>query len=179
MMAARVVDYKPAAPRAFDEVKADIRRQLEHNASSELAQKAGREKLALLQQGKDSGLVFGKPVALARNQAQPGFQTDALARIFQGEPAKLPEFAGMPAPDGGFVIYKIVRVIDPPAPDAARLATFSTRVGEQLGRELFAANLASLKAKADVKINQTALDKDSRSGEAPAPSGPPLPGRRR
>ncbi len=69
MMAARVVDYKPAAPRAFDEVKADIRRQLEHNASSELAQKAGREKLALLQQGKDAGLVFGKPVTLG---SQPG-----------------------------------------------------------------------------------------------------------
>lgn len=179
MMAARVVDYKPAAPRAFDEVKADIRRQLEHNAAGELAQKAGREKLALLQQGKDAGLVFGKPVTLGRNQAQPGFQADALARIFQGEPAKLPEFVGMTAPDGSFVVYKIVRVIDAPAPDAARLSTFSTRLGEQLGRELFTANLASLKAKADVKINQLALEKDSRSGEAPAPSAPPLPGRRR
>ncbi len=97
MMAARVIDYKPAAPRAFDEVKADIRRQLEHTAASELAQKAGKEKLALLQQGKDAGLVFGKPVTLTRNQAQPGFQTDALARIFQGDPAKLPEYVGMPA----------------------------------------------------------------------------------
>jgi len=179
MMAARVIDYKPAAPRAFDEVKADIRRQLEHTAASELAQKTGREKLALLQQGKDAGLVFGKPVTLARNQAQPGFQTEALARIFQGDPAKLPEYVGMPAPDGGFAIYKIVQVIAAPAPDAARLSTFSARVGEQLGRELFAANLASLKAKAEVKINQTALEKDSRSGEAPAPVAPSPPARRR
>ncbi len=69
MMAARVIDYKPAAPRAFDEVKADIRRQLEHNAASELAQKTGKEKLALLQQGKDAGLVFGKPVTAG---PQPG-----------------------------------------------------------------------------------------------------------
>jgi peptidyl-prolyl cis-trans isomerase D len=178
MMAARVVDYKPAAPRAFDEVKADIRRRLEHNAASELAQKIGKEKLALLEQGKDAGLTFGKTVTLSRNQAQPGFQADALTRIFQGDPAKLPEFVGMPAPDGSFAIYKIVQVIAAPAPDAGRLSTFSARMGEQLGRELFAANLASLKAKADVKINQTALEKDSRSGEAPAPS-PPLPGRRR
>lgn len=179
MMAARVVDYKPAAPRPFDEVKADIRRRLEHNAASELAQKAGKEKLALLEQGKDAGLAFGKTVTLARNQAQPGFQADALARIFQGDPAKLPEYVGMPAPDGGFIIYKIVQVIAAPAPDAARLASFSARVSEQVGRELFAANLASLKAKADVKINQTALEKESGSGEAPAPRAPPSPGRRR
>jgi peptidyl-prolyl cis-trans isomerase D len=179
MMAARVVDYKPASPRAFDEVKADIRRRLETNAASELAQKTGKEKLALLEQGKDAGLVFGKPVSLTRNQVQPGFQPDALTRIFQGEPAKLPDYIGMPGPEGGFIVYKITKVIDAPAPDAARLATFSTRVGEQLGRELFAANLASLKAKADVKINQSALEKDLRSGDAPAPSSPLPQGRRR
>ena len=32
LMAARVVEYKPAAPRAFDDVKAEIRRQLERTA---------------------------------------------------------------------------------------------------------------------------------------------------
>jgi peptidyl-prolyl cis-trans isomerase D len=179
MMAARVVDYKPASPRPFDDVKSDIRRRLETNAASEFAQKAGKEKLALLEQGKDAALVFGKPVSLTRNQVQPGFQPDALTRIFQGEPAKLPEYIGMPGPDGGFIVYKITQVIAAPAPDAARLSTFSTRVGEQLGRELFAANLASLKAKADVKINQSALEKDSHSGEAPAPSSPLPQGRRR
>ena len=84
----------------------------------------------------------------------------------------------MPAPDGGFIIYKIVQVIEAPAPDAARVSAFSTRVGEQLRREL-AANLASLKAKAEVKINQAALEKDSRSGDAPAPIVPPLPTRQR
>ena len=62
----------------------------------------------MLEQGKDAGLAFGKPATLTRNQAQPGFQPDALTRIFQGDPAKLPEYVGMPAPDGGFIIYKIV-----------------------------------------------------------------------
>jgi hypothetical protein len=124
-------------------------------------------------------LTFGKPVTLTRNQTQAGIQPDALTRIFQGDPAKLPEYVGMPAPDGSFVIYKIVQVLSAPPPDAARLSTFSARVGEQLGRELFAANLASLKAKADVKINQAALEKDLNSGEAPPATSPPLPGRRR
>ncbi len=52
LMAARLVEYKPAAPRPFDDVKDEIRRQLVRQGAVELAQKAGREKLALLEQGK-------------------------------------------------------------------------------------------------------------------------------
>ena len=52
-------------------------------------------------------------------------------------------------------------MIAPPPPDAARVAAFNDRIGEQVGRELFNAYLASLKAKADVKINQTNLEKKS------------------
>ena len=52
LMAGRVVEYKPAAPRPFDDVKDEIRRQLAQREASEMAQKAGREKLALLEQGK-------------------------------------------------------------------------------------------------------------------------------
>ena len=36
---------------------------------------------------------------------------------------------------------------------------FSTRVGDQVGRELLAAYVADLKAKTDVKVNQTNLEK--------------------
>ena len=50
-------------------------------------------------------------------------------------------------------------MIQPPPPDAARVSAFKERIGEQLGREMFNAYLASLKAKADVKINQTNLEK--------------------
>jgi hypothetical protein len=51
-------------------------------------------------------------------------------------------------------------VIEASAPDAARLTAFTDRVGEQMGRELVAAYVASLKAKADVKINQANLEKE-------------------
>ena len=179
MMAARVIEYKPAAPRPFNDVEADIRRQLEHKAASEAAQKAGAEKIALLEQGKEAGLSFGKAVTLSRNQPQPGFPPDALGRIFQGHPAKLPAYAGITGPDGGFVVYEIRKVIAAPAPEAARVAAFTSRVGEQLGRELFSANVTSLKAKADVKINQAMLDKETAAaGAADAGGAPQVPRRR-
>ena len=159
LMAARVVEYKPAAPQPFDDVKAEIRRQLERKAASELARKAGKEKLALLEQGKDAGLTFGKPVTLTRNQPQPGFPPAALTMIFQADASKLPSYAGSPNERGGFSIYRLLRVIEPPAPDPAKLAAFGNRVGDQLGRELMNAYVASLRGKAEVKINQANLDK--------------------
>ena len=157
LMAGRIVEHKPAAPRPLAEVADEIRRQLVRKAAGELAQKAGREKLALLEQGrsaKDAGVVFGQPVTLNRNQAQPGFSPDALTRIFRLAPESLPKYLGLPNERGGFSIYRVERVIEPPPADAAKLAAASARIGEQLGRELFAADLAVLKAKSDVKINQ-------------------------
>ncbi|MEO8740632.1 MAG: SurA N-terminal domain-containing protein [Casimicrobiaceae bacterium] len=159
LMAARVVEYQAATPRPFDEIKADIRRSLETKAASELAQAAGKEKLAALQAKKDVPISFGKPVTLARNQPQPGFTQDALVRIFQADPAKLPAYVGATGEGGGYAIYKVQQVHAAPAPDAARLAGVSGRMGEQLGREMFNAYVASLKAKADVKINQVNLEK--------------------
>jgi len=173
LMAARVVDYKPASPRPFDEVKAEIRRQLERKAAGELAQAAGKVKLALLQQGKDAGVTFSKPATLMRNQPQPGYPPAALAMIFQADATKLPAYAGSVNERGGYSIYRIERVIAPAAPDTARLTAFSDRVGEQMGRELTAAYVASLKAKADVKINQANLEKEGeRAGPAQKPVSP-------
>ena len=60
---------------------------------------------------------------------------------------------------GGYSIYKVVKVIDAPAPDAGKLGMASTRVGSEMGRELMTAYLASLKAGAEVKLNQAALEK--------------------
>jgi peptidyl-prolyl cis-trans isomerase D len=159
LMAARVLDYKPATTRPFDDVKAEIRRQLERNAASELAQKTAKEKLALLEQGKDAGVSFGKPVTLTRNQTQPGFPPDALIKIFQANANKLPAYVGAPAERGSFSVYKVTQVVTPPATDPERLKAFNNRVGDQVGHELFNAYLASLKSKADVKINQANLEK--------------------
>lgn len=162
LIAGRVVEYKPAAPLPYDQVKEDIRRQLVRRATSEAAQTAGAQKLAQLQQGKSEkeiGLTFGAATRVDRNRAQPGIAPDALKRIFQADPTKIPEYVGGPSDRGGFSIYKIVQVITPPAPDAAKLAAAGNRIGEQVARELFNAYVATLKGRSEVKINQANLEK--------------------
>jgi peptidyl-prolyl cis-trans isomerase D len=162
LMAARLLEYKPAAPRPFDEVKEQIRKQLVRQGAIELAQKAGREKLALLEQGRsdrDVGLSFAKTVAVARNQPQPGFPPDALTKIFHADVRKLPRYIGSASDRGGFSIYKLVNVINPPEPEPARLASARKGIADARSREIFDAYIADLKAKAKVEIIQANLDK--------------------
>ncbi|HKU86954.1 MAG TPA: SurA N-terminal domain-containing protein [Casimicrobiaceae bacterium] len=161
LMAGRIVEYKPAAPRPLAEVQDEIRRQLTHKAASELAQQAGREKLALLAQGKEreAGLSFGKPVTVLRNQPQQGIAPEALKTIFEEDSHKLPAYSGAVTASGSYAIYKLEKVIDAPAPDAAKLQAAGARVGSEIGRELMSAYLASLKSEGDVKINATALER--------------------
>ena len=132
-------------------------------AASELAQKAGREKLALLEQGKsdkEAGVAFGKPVDVLRSQPQPGFTPEALTRVFQADADKLPAYIGAPNERGGFSIYKLVKVVDAAGRrrGEGRGGTREDRRAAR-SRELFDAYVASLKAKADVKINQANLEK--------------------
>ncbi|HEX6795856.1 MAG TPA: SurA N-terminal domain-containing protein [Casimicrobiaceae bacterium] len=159
LMAGRIVEYKAAAPKPFADVKDEIRQQLTRQRASEMAAKAGREKLALLEAGKDAGITFDKPLTLTRNQVQPGVTPDALKTIFEASEQRLPAYVGATNDKGGFSIYRLDKVIDPPAADAAKVEAASTRVGSELGRELMNAYLASLKAETDVKINQAALEK--------------------
>ena len=162
LIAGRILEYKPAAPRPFADVKDEIRNQLQRKGASELAQKSGSEKLKLLNAGKsdkEAGVTFGKPVTVGRGQFQAGLSPDVLTRVFQLNPDKLPSYTGATNERGGFSIVKVLQVITPSEGDKARVDMASSRLSDQLGREMLAAYMASLKAKADVKINQANLEK--------------------
>jgi peptidyl-prolyl cis-trans isomerase D len=159
LMAARVIDHQAAAPRPFADVKVEIERQLKQKAASEMAVKAGKDKLALLEQGKDAGLHWGKPQILSRQQRVPGFGEDAIQQIFRANAAKLPAYAGSANEAGGFSLYKISKVELPASNDEAKLKVVSAKIGDQLGREAFGAYFAALKQKTEVKIHQENLEK--------------------
>ncbi len=162
LIAARILEYKPGAPRPFDEIKDEIRRQITRKAATDLAQNSGRAKLAMLIEGKgdkQAGVTFGKPVQIGRNPAQAGFSPDAITQVFQANQDKLPAFVGASNERGDYSIYKVLAVTTPANTDKAKVDAASARLSEQLGREMLTAYLATLKSKADVKINQGNLEK--------------------
>jgi peptidyl-prolyl cis-trans isomerase D len=162
VIAGRIVEYKPAAPRPFAEVKDEIRNQLMRKAASELAQKSGQEKLKLLEAGKsdkDVGLKFAGPMMVNRGQFQAGLPPEVLNRVFLANADKLPAYAGGTNERGGYSIVRVLKVVTPESSDKSRVDMAAARLSEQIGRELLNAYLASLKSSADVKINQANLDK--------------------
>ncbi len=162
LIAARILEYKPAAPRPFDDVKDEVRRQLVHKAATEMAQSAGRAKLRSLDEGKrdkEAGVTFGKPVLVGRNQPQSRIPAGSRDAIFQVNPDKLPAYVGATNERGDYSIYKVLSVSTPATTDKSKIDAASARLGEQIGREMSTAYLATLKAKADVKINQANLEK--------------------
>ena len=69
---------------------------------------------------------------------------------------------GAPNDKGGYSIYRITKVIDPPATDDAVKSAVAQLSG-QVNREVFQAYIGALKAKTDVVIHQQNLDKKERS----------------
>jgi peptidyl-prolyl cis-trans isomerase D len=160
LLAGRILEYKPAAPRPFDEVKEEIRAQLVRQAATDMAQKLGLEKLKQLEEGKgDAGMTFAKPVLVGRGQFQPGLSPEVLTRVFLVDPDKLPAYTGALNERGGFSIVRVSKVVTPEPTDKARIEQATARLADQLGRELLLAYVASLRAKGDVKVNQANLEK--------------------
>ena len=63
IVAARVIEHKPASVRPFEEVKAAIEKKLVLREAARLAAQEGKGKLELLKQGKDAPADVERPAA--------------------------------------------------------------------------------------------------------------------
>lgn len=159
LIAARVVEYKPASMRAFEEVKAEITKRLTQQQAAQLAAGQGREMLAKLKQGGEvSGLTWGTANLLSRENPQ-GYAGPMLAEVFKADAGKLPAYTGLENAQGGFVLLKITRVVDAGAVDIAKRKAASDELRKLMGQEELDAYVASLKLKSDVKVQQDQLEK--------------------
>ena len=159
LVAARVVEYKPASMRAFEEVRAAINKRLTQQQAAQLAAKQGREMLAKLKEGGEvSGLAWGAANLVSRENSQ-GYAGPVLAEVFKADASKLPAYAGLENAQGGFVLLKITRVVDAEAVDSAKRKAASEELRKLLGQEELNAYVASLKLKSDVKVQQDQLEK--------------------
>ena len=158
MVAARVVDHKATAVRPFDEVKADIAKKLIEQEAIALAVKRGAAEYAELRQGKDVNLNWSGTKAVGRRD-KAAFAPQAQEAIFRADTSKLPAYVGLELPGRGYAIYRISRVIEAVAPDAAQQKQLQALLARQAAQENTAAYVASLRAAAKVEINASNLQK--------------------
>jgi peptidyl-prolyl cis-trans isomerase D len=163
LVAARVIEYKPASARPFTEVGAEIGRRLMQQQAAQLAARQGREMLGRLKQGEAVVLAWSAPKLVNRENAQGyGYAGPALAEIFKADVGKLPAYAGIGNAQGGFVLLKITRVVEADAVDIARRKAVGEELRQLLGEEELNAYVASLKLKTGVKVQQDRLEKKER-----------------
>ena len=161
LVAARVIEYKPASLRAFEEVGAEINKRLTQQRAAQIAASQGRDLLAKLKQGEAAALAWSAPKLVSREDAQ-GYAGAVLAEVFKADVGKLPAYAGAENPQGGFVLLKITRVLEGQADDVAKRKATSEELRRLIGQEELDAYVASLRLKADVKVQQDRLEKKER-----------------
>jgi peptidyl-prolyl cis-trans isomerase D len=159
MVAARVIEHKPASVQPFEQVSAGLSKKLTLQQAAQLAAQEGRARVASLREGKADGKeAWSKPQLASRGDAR-GVPVDALRQAFKADASKLPAYAGAETA-GGYMVIRISKVEEAPgARDKQNAIAQSLR--QVAGQAELAAYLASLKQKSEVKIRKDLVEKKS------------------
>ncbi len=161
LMAARVIEHRPAATRPFDEVKNDVLLELKRKGATEIAKKVGAEKLELLQAGKDAGVgVWPAVAALTRAQRIPGVSDEMAKAIFNAPAEKLPMVVGATNEQGGYSFVRITKIVDASSDDA-KVRSAAQRLNSTSAADLTTAYIASLKTIFKTETNVALVEKKS------------------
>ncbi|MFY9328079.1 MAG: SurA N-terminal domain-containing protein [Georgfuchsia sp.] len=156
LVAARVIESKPATVMAFDEVKAAIEKKLMLEEAAKLAVSDGEEKLAAVRKGDAGQLSWGKSRRIARLGAE-GISRNALEAIFRTPAEPLPAFAGVAVQESGYVLYRITQVVSYSGADNPRAKELNDQYQKLVAAEEFAAWVGVLREKTGVVINEKLL----------------------
>lgn len=154
LIAGRIVEYKPASKRPFDEVKPIIVAKVTQIEAGLLVKKDGEAKLSALKTTDNAaGFSDVKVISLLKNN---DVRPDAVAAIMKADVQKLPAFVGVDVPGVGYSIYRISK-LNAGVQDPARRASEKEQLTNAVSQQDVYSYVEVLKQKAKVKINQSAL----------------------
>lgn len=158
LVAARVIEHKPVAVQPFAEVSVAIVKKITLQQAGQLAAQEGRAQIEQLRQGKDAQVTWG-PAQLVGRAGAKGLSEPVLKQAFRAETARLPAYAGVDDPGGGFTLVRVTRVVEPEKIPPERQKALSEGLRQMLGQEDMLAYIGSLKQKADLKVSKELLEK--------------------
>jgi len=149
LVAGRIVEFKPASKRPLADVDAAIRQRVTMEEALKMARKAGEDKLAA---AKKSGDAAGFGEAKLVSRAKPDLNPAAFQAVMRADASKLPAYVGVDVPGVGYAVYRIGKVQQPAAMDAARREMEASQIGTLLAQQEMVGYVEVLKQKAKVKI---------------------------
>jgi peptidyl-prolyl cis-trans isomerase D len=160
IVSARVIEHEPSMQRPFADVQAQITGRLMQEKAARLAVEEGEARLARLKGGEAVPMAWSAPQRVTRER-RAGLHDEGVQAVFGADTARLPAYAGVTAPDGRYVIYRISKVAEAGAIDEQMRSAFARQMERTIGQEVAVAALQNWKKAADVKINRKAIEKES------------------
>jgi peptidyl-prolyl cis-trans isomerase D len=157
LVAARLLEHKPAQKRPFETVQADIQRRLQREEGLKLARAEGEAKLKELQAGKDAGLKWPAPLAVNR-QKSGGLPPAVIDRVFRLDSKKLPAYVGVETP-AGYALVQMSKVIELEKVDEAKRQALAGRLRDAVAAQEMEATLASVRERVGVQVKKDAFEK--------------------
>jgi peptidyl-prolyl cis-trans isomerase D len=158
LVAARVIEHKPAEIQPFEAVQSTIEKKLVMREATRLAAEEGKATLELLKSGKDANTAWSAPQLISRSEHK-GLPETVVRQAFRVDASKLPVYAGVENPQGGYVVVKVTRLLDAQEIAPEQRQAFTESLRRILGQEELTAYVADLKQKAGVKINKEHLER--------------------
>lgn len=166
LMAARVIEHKPAELRPLETVKAGIEQKLRREAAMKMAVADGEAKLKAALEGKEEGLKWPSPLAVNR-QKPGGLQPAVLDKAFRADAKKLPAVVGVQTPMG-YSLVKVSKVIDVEAIDDARRKSLGDQLRQTMAMAELESTLANLRSRFGVSVRKDLVEKAADAKGEPA-----------
>lgn len=152
LVAARVLEYRPAAVREFAEVRNLIQQKLQRQHALELAAEQGKSILAQLQSGGKPKLSWGPMQTITRPQ-YGSLDVGLVKMIFQANPAALPQYVGIEADQQGYLLARIEAVKDGETAGEEKRARYAQQLRQLTGEEMFRAYQSDAMRNAAIEMN--------------------------
>ncbi len=157
LVAARVVDHRPARLRPLTEVSAMIETQLRDEQSARLLKQKGEATIQALEKGSDAGLSWS-PFQVVGRQPSAALDPEGAKAVFRVDTDKLPAYTGFVRPDGSYRIVRVSRVVEASELDPVLLASIKSGVVQAQQRADLQAMIALISAGQKVTINPGAIE---------------------
>jgi peptidyl-prolyl cis-trans isomerase D len=152
LVAARILEYRPATERKLDEVREGIRQKLLQQRAAELAAQQGKSMLEQLQRGNGPKLNWSAAETVTRGR-HGSLDAGFVQQVFRVNAANLPQYVGSEVAQRGYMLARIEAVKEGDASDTAKRARYAQQLRQLSGEEMFQAYLSAAKRQAEIEIN--------------------------
>ncbi len=157
LVAARVIDHRPARLRPLAEVAPEIEAHLRAGQTARLLTEEGAARIKALEGGEEPGMAWSAFKVVGR-QASAELDEAGVKTAFRMKTDVLPAYAGYTRPDGSYRILRVSRVLDAPEVDPQLRASIEAGLVQAQQRADMQALVALVKAGYKIKVQPNAVE---------------------